>query len=348
MRIRGIGIETLILIAAGVAIFFVVLLLSNAFQTFEWAQVAVYFIAIVGLNILTGYSGQISLGNGAFMALGGYTTALLYARFHFPEYASIPVAGILAGVGGFLFGIPALRLRGLYLALATFALALAVTPLANHYDDFTGGHVGLHLAFIAPPPGVDMVFSSSQWLFLFDSAIALIMFIPAALLVSSKTGRAWTATRDSEAAAVASGVNIPYYKTLAFAISAFYAGVAGSLQVIGLSYVNPDNYGLSLSLALLVGLVIGGLASRWGPLFGAVLVIWLPNFAEGVARIHIGSLTLEKPDVFYGALLLVIVFFAPGGVASLINRALAWYRSRRRAVTGEIEVAPAVLEEPLG
>src|SRR5919201_3201383 len=338
MKVGRIRIETLIFALVGLGLFIVIPQVTNQFQTFLWANVAVYLIAIVVLNILTGYSGQISLGNGAFMAIGGYTTALLV--YWLPRwnsaldpsvltYLSIPLGGIIAFVCGLLVGIPALRLRGIYLALATFALSLSITPLANHFYPITQGHIRIHLPLATPPFNLDL--SNSQWLYFFDSAVAAILFVPAALIVRSRTGRAWAAIRDSDAAAVASGINLSTYKTLAFGVSAFYAGVAGSLQAFTLAYTNPDNYGLTLSLALLVGLVIGGLANIWGPLLGALVVVWLPLFAEQLADVRIGGLAMTRPDVFYGILLILIVFFAPSGLAGLTGRALRWYRSLRGA-----------------
>jgi branched-chain amino acid transport system permease protein len=259
-------------------------------------------------------------------------------------FLSIPLGGVVAFVVGGLVGIPALRLRGIYLAMATFALALSVTPLANHFYSITNGHIGIHMPIDigTPPFGLDV--SNEQWLYFFDWLVAAILFVPAVLLTRSRTGRAWMAIRDSEAAATASGVNLAIYKTLAFGVSAFYAGIAGSLQVITLAYMNPDNYGLGLSLALLVGLVVCGLATNWGPLLGAVIVVWLPYFAERAAHYHIGHFVLQKPDVFYGAILILIVLFAPSGLAGLLQRGLRWMRSRRQAVE---EAPPPVLEAPI-
>jgi branched-chain amino acid transport system permease protein len=155
------------------------------------------------------------------------------------------------------------------------------------------------------------------------------------------------AIRDSEAAAASSGINLAVYKTLAFGVSAFYAGVAGALQVLTLAYINPDNYSLALSLALLVGLVVGGLANVWGPLLGAIIVVWLPYYAEQAGHFRIGEFRLQKPDVFYGVFLILIVLFAPSGLTGLFQRFTRWYRSRRGAVAEVPEAAPAVLEAPV-
>jgi branched-chain amino acid transport system permease protein len=300
----------LILVVVGVAALLVIPNVTDTFQTFEWAQVAAFATAIVGLNILTGYSGQISLGNGAFMAIGSYSTAILSARYGWPYPLTIPVGAVLSFFLGILFGIPALRLRGIYLALATFALALSVTPVLNNFDTFTGGHVGITMAPISPPLGLPL--SNEQWLYWFDWGAFLLLFVPASLMIRARTGRAWMAIRDSETAAVANGISLAYYKTLAFGVSALYAAVAGSLLVINVQYANPDSYNLNLSLQLLIGVVLGGLAYVWGPILGAALVVWLPQFAEKA----LGA----KPDVAFGILLILVVLLAPDGAAGLITR----------------------------
>jgi branched-chain amino acid transport system permease protein len=347
---------TIMLAVAALVVWIGIPLITDSFQTFQFANVAAFVIAIIGLNLLTGYSGQISLGNGAFMAVGGYTTALMAHRLGAPFILTVPLGALLAGLFGFLIGIPALRLRGIYLALATFALALSVTPVLNNFDTFTGGHAGINLKPVVAPFGVDL--SNEQWLYFTCWAVAAIMFIPARLLLRSRTGRAWMAIRESETAAVANGVNVAFYKTLAFGISAFYAGVAGSLQIITTAYVNPDNYTLGLSLSLLIGLVIGGLGSIWGPVLGGILVVWLPYFAEKASGVHLGPISLGgKPDVGFGLLLILIVFFAPDGLAGLFRRGIVRYRRVRgtfRAEQAEPEPllasdsvgTPAMVEEP--
>lgn len=329
---------TAVLGALGIAAFLLIPLMTDQFQTFQWALIAAYAVAMVGLNILTGYSGQISLGNGAFIAIGSYTTALLVARLHWPYIVTVPVGGLLAGIVGLLVGIPALRLRGIYLALATFALALSVTPVLNNYDRFTGGHVGVSIPPVKPP--LDVPLSSEQWLYFLGWIVFLIVFVPCWLLLRGRTGRAWMAVRDSETAATANGISLAYYKTFAFGLSAFLAGVAGSLLVIDFAYVNPDTYGLNLSLQLLIGVVIGGLAYIWGPLVGAILVVWMPYFAEK----GFGG----KPDLAFGVLLVVVVFIARNGVAGLIVRGLARLpggAARKPSLGGVMEATPAEADQ---
>src|ERR1700730_5211767 len=323
-------------------VIFAIPLTTDSFQTFQFANVAVFVVAVLGLNLLTGYSGQISLGNGAFMAIGGYTTALLVSRVGVPYGITIPGGALLAAAAGVLIGIPALPLRGISLALAPFALALSVTPVLNNFDSFTGGHNGINLRPAAPPFGLDL--SNEQWLYFLCWGTAAILFVPARLLVRSRTGRAWMATRDSETAATANGVNIAYYKTLAFALSAFYAGIAGSLQAVVLTYINPDSYSLGLSLSLLIGAVAGGLGNIWGPVLGGLVVVWLPYLAEKASGLHLGPLSFGgKRDTGFGVLLLLLIFFAPGGLAGLVGRGIRRYqvvRGRFASRTAPVRETP--------
>lgn len=330
-RLPKVRIEVVALVVIGGVVLLGLPTVTNQFFTFEFAKVATFAIALIGLNLLTGYSGQISLGNGAFMAVGGYTTAILVHATGVPYWATIPAAALVAGVFGFLIGIPALRLTGIYLALATFALALSLPPILNHYDTFTGGHQGINMPPVLPPFGLDL--SQEQWLYYMNLAIALLLFAFARGVIRSRTGRAFMAIRDSETAATASGISLAYYKTLAFGLSAAYAGVAGSLLAIMGSYVNPDTFGLGLSLALLVGVVIGGLGLHFGAVLGSLFVVWLPYLAEKASGVQIGAFAFPgKPDIFYGALLILILFFAPNGAAGLLVRGWRRYLSWRTTV----------------
>jgi branched-chain amino acid transport system permease protein len=273
----------------------------DTFQKYQFAYVAVYFIAIAGLNILTGFTGQISLGHGAFMAIGGYTTAILTADHGVGELWTIPLAGLVAGAAGLAFGVPALRLSGLYLALATFGIAIATPTVLKHYDGFTGGVTGKALPL-----------RGNQWLYYLDWIVALVMLAAAWLLLRGKTGRAFRAVRDSEIAAASSGVSLAVYKTFAFGISAFYAGVAGSLYAITAAYVSPDTYPLTLSIFVVVGAVASGLGSLWGLAFGAALIEFLP--------VHAQSISKTAPDVVFGAVLIAVMILLPAGIAGLLHR----------------------------
>jgi branched-chain amino acid transport system permease protein len=297
-----------------------VIFLPKAFDdyfNYRLAFVGIYFIAIVGLNVLTGYNGQISLGHGAFMAFGAYTTAILNANYGVGLYWTIPAAGILTGVFGFLFGLPALRLSGVYLALATFSLATSIPLVAKRFDGFTGGSQGKTVALPSSPFGG---LTSNQWVSFLTWGIAGLMFGAAWLLLRGRLGRAFRAVRDAPIAAVSSGVSLARYKTLAFAIAAAYAGVAGALLTIAIAYVNPDTFPVSLSILLLTGAVVGGLGSLEGMLFGAVFIQFAPSWADHLSKhLHYNEATIQS-TVFYGLILLVVLFLMPSGAAGLFHQ----------------------------
>ena len=314
-----------------VAIVAVLPRLISDFRAREVAIVGMYFIALVGLSILTGYSGQISLGHGAFMAIGGYTTAVLTVNgvygHHLRDLWTIPIAGVIAGVSGLLVGIPALRLSGMYLALITFGIAVSFPQLPKKFDHFLGGTTGKILNLPKPPYGLDT--TTNDWLYYLTWGIALVLLLFAWLLVRGRTGRALKAIRDSEIAATSSGISLARYKTLAFGLSAFYAGVAGSLYAIANAYVNPDVFPIILSIYLVVGLAVGGLDSFPGLIVGAALIYFLQNHADTVARWinHLPSVNLDPkqpgiPSVVFGAVLIVVMLLVPTGVGGLLRRLL--------------------------
>ena len=307
------------------------------FRAREFAIVGMYFIALVGLALLTGYSGQISLGHGAFMAVGGYTTAILSVDgiygHHLRDLWTIPIAGLVAGLAGLLVGVPALRLSGLYLALITFGIAVSFPQLPKKWDHFFGGTTGKILNLVKPPFGLNT--TPNNWPYYLSWGIALVLLAVAWFLLRGKMGRALQAIRDSEVAAASSGVNLALYKTLAFGISAFYAGVAGSLYVIGNAYVNPDVFPILLSVYLVVGLAVGGLGSLAGLIAGAALIYFLQNHADTVARWlnHLPALDLDPkqpgiPSVVFGAVLIVVMLLLPTGAGGLLRRLLGPLTSR--------------------
>jgi branched-chain amino acid transport system permease protein len=303
----------------------------GSFRTTQITYVGAFAIALIGLNILTGYAGQISLGHGAFMALGAYTTAILWMNHGVDPLLTIPLGGIVAGIVGFLFGFPALRLAGVYLALATFGLTIVVPALARRFEEFTGGQAGILLDL---PTSRVSALSAEDWMYYLTWAIAALLFAVALFLLRGKTGRALRAIRENELAAISSGVSLARYKTLAFGVSAFYAGVAGSLFALNFSFiVNPASFPVDTSILLLVGLVIGGAGSLIGVLGGAAFVQFVPTGAGHVPEKVIGVLqtvgipvsdldptTPGVPAVVYGVILLLVLAVAPQGIAGLIRR----------------------------
>ena len=249
-------------------------LLSN-FRLFQFTLVFVNAIALLGLNILTGYNGQISLGHSAFYALGAYTSAIMIDKWSVPYAFTIPVAGVVCLVAGFLFGIPALRLEGLYLALATFALSLSVPQILKYFEHWTGGSQGIVLSKPDPPFGLPL--TADQWLYFLTLVILALLFWLAANLLAGRTGRAVVAIRDNPIAAQAMGIDTALYKSLTFGVSAAYTGVAGALSALVIAFVAPDAYDVFLSITFLVGIVVGGLASIPGAVFGALFIQFVPN-----------------------------------------------------------------------
>jgi branched-chain amino acid transport system permease protein len=323
-------LRTVFLFAAlAVAAFALPAFLSD-FRAQQFAYVGIYLVALTGLNILTGYTGQISLGHGAFMAIGGYTTAILMTDHGVKDIATIPLAIVVAGVAGVLFGLPAARLSGLYLALATFAIAVATPAVIKKFEGFTGGGTGVNLfgtpeltASLTPVHVVGFELNFNNWLYYLSWTVALIGYVIAWLILRGRTGRAFRAVRDSETAAVSSGVSLTRTKVLAFGISAAYAGAAGALFAIATTFVNPDTFPVALSIFLLVGVVVSGLGSLTGLIAGAVFIQFLPLWAQSVSK------SPGAPAVVYGAILILVVLALPGGASGLVTRVLQLARRGR-------------------
>jgi len=300
--------------------------LFKNYRVFQFNLVLVYAVAILGLNMLTGFNGQISLGHGAFYAFGAYTAAILMDKAGMPYWATLPVAFVVCFVFGFLVGFPALRLAGHYLALATFALALAVPQLLKYkkIEGMTGGVQGIVLSKPEPPFSfrfLDQPLSADRWLYFFTLAVAALMFLLAWNLLRGRVGRALIAVRDHPIAATAMGINLPVFKSMTFGTSAGITGLAGALGAIVVAFVSPDSFTVNLSIFLLVGVVVGGLASIPGAIFGGIFIQFVPNIADEISK--------SAPAAIYGMVLIGFMYLLPMGVMGGLYK--LWARLRAKA-----------------
>ena len=297
-------------LAAGLAVAIAAAFWFSDYHLFQLTMVVVYAIAILGLAILTGINGQISLGHGAFYAIGAYTTAILMASWDVPYWLTLPISALVCAGVGFLVGLPALRLGGLYLALTTFALAVAIPQILKHklFEDWTGGVQGLVIDKPEAPFGLNL--TSDQWLYLFTLGVATVLYVLAINLTQGRIGRAMRAVRDHAVAAEAMGINLAMLKTRTFAVSAMYTGLAGSLGAMAVAFVAPDSFTVFLSITFFVGLVAGGAASIGGTVLGAVFIEFVPNLADKVSK--------AAPGAVYGVILIAIMFLMPQGAGGFV------------------------------
>jgi branched-chain amino acid transport system permease protein len=286
-------------------------LLLSSYVTFQATLVVTNALALLGLVLVTGISGQLSLAQGAFFGIGAYTAAILMEHAAIPYPLVLPASALVCFLAGWLIGFPALRLTPLYLVLATFALAVAVPTILKlpGIDDWTGGVQGLILS--RPHAPFDLPLERDYWLYLYCLAITAPLFWTAHNLIKSRFGRACMALRDNPIAAQAMGINSAWFKTTAFGLGAMYTGVAGALNATIVGYVAPDSFNFFLSITLLVGAVVGGLVSLPGAAIGALFVVFVPNLAESVSP--------ALSWAVYGVILIGLMWFAPAGVAGVIG-----------------------------
>ena len=296
-------------------------LFVSGFRLFQFTQVLIYAIALLGLNLLTGYNGQFSLGHGAFYGIGAYTSAVMIDRWGIGYGWTILAAGIVCLIVGFLFGRPALRLEGLYLALATFSLALAVPQILKYFEEWTGGSQGIVLS--KPKAPFHLPLTEDQWLYFLTLAVTIVLFVLAANLLAGRTGRALVAIRDNHIAAEAMGVNNALYKSVTFGVSAAYTGIAGALSAIVIAFVAPDSFDVFLSITLLTGIVIGGFGTISGPIYGALFIQFVPNWAQDISK--------AAPWAIFGAFLIGFMYVMPRGIAGFLQ--ILWIRLTRPAVS---------------
>lgn len=318
-------------VAAVAAVLIAPAALLSDYTLFRLTLVAANALALLGLNLVMGYGGQISLGHGAFYAVGAYATAILMATWDVPYWATLPVSAATCAGLGFLIGWPALRLRGPYLALVTLALATAVPQILKHraLERWTGGVQGVVLT--KPDPPFDLPLSQDQWLYLFALAVAAVGFLLVRNLVRGRVGRAIVAVRDQLLAAEAMGVDVAALKTRTFALSAMLTGIAGSLGAMAVAFVSPDSFTVFLSIVLFVGAVVGGVASILGAVAGAFFVVFVPTLANSVSK--------AAPGVAYGVILIACLYLMPRGVAGLLRDLAARHR-RIRSKLSEVPATP--------
>ncbi|MGC2083637.1 MAG: branched-chain amino acid ABC transporter permease [Bradyrhizobium sp.] len=282
---------------------------TKNFVIFQLTMLLIYGLAVLALNILTGGSGQFSLGQSAFYAIGAYTSAILMEQYNVNYVLTLPVAGIICFGAGFLFGLPALRLSGVYLALATFALATAMPQLLKlgFFEPWTGGVQGLVVTKPDAPFGLPI--GQDAWLYYFTLAVTVAIYIFSINLLRSRSGRAFMAIRDNEIAASAMGIDVSLYKTLAFGVSAGITGVAGGLGAIAVQFVAPDSYTIQLAISLFLGMVVGGVGWLPGSFVGAAFIIFVPNMAENISKGLSGAV--------FGVLLFLVIFLVPHGARQI-------------------------------
>ncbi len=294
--------------------------------------ITVHAIVAIGLNILVGFTGQISMGHAGFFAIGAFTTVIFVLNIGLPFYLALPLGGFISSIFGFLLGLPALRLKGPYLAIATLGFGMAVTTTIKHLE-FFGGRMGLQAPklYLFGTPMKDIHF------YYMIMIIAVIMVIGAVKLIKTRVGRAFIAIRDSDIAAEAMGVNLTYYKTLAFAVSAFYTGVAGGLYAFILGFINPESFHLIMSITFLAMVVVGGLGSIMGPICGAALMTYLDIKLQAIQDISLigpALVTFSQKYmsvagisniavIVYGLIMILIVLFEPLGIFGF------WIRTKR-------------------
>lgn len=315
-RAAAVSIGMLILAAA-------LAFVAKGYVLFQLTMILCYTVALIGLNLLTGYNGQISLGHGAFFAVGAYAMAALVEKAGWAYWVSLPIAAIVCGVAGYLFGRPALKLQGVYLALATFTLGVATPQLLKykHLEPVTGGVGGIVVSQPEAPFGLPV--SPDQWLYLFTLGVTVVVIVLARNLIESGTGRAMRAIRDHDLAAESMGIDNAHYKSMTFAVSAAFTGLGGALFALVVQFVAPDSFTLALSVSLLIGMVVGGIGTLWGALFGAAFILFVPNVAERISK--------DLAWGVYGAVLIFFVFVMPGGVVGLLSKVRQWLYARRRA-----------------
>lgn len=316
-------------LALALVFFVAVPLVVPTYMINQCTLVVLYAVAVLGLNLVSGYGGAITLGHGAFFTLGAYANAILIVKLGWSPFASVPASALLCLVAGLLFGYPALRLHGLYLALGTLALAVSVTPILKRFETLTGGHQGL----IVPMPRAPAWFKLGDdlWMYFICVALAALCFLAAWLVVRGALGRSILALRDNPLVASVLSMDRPRTTTHLFAMSSLYAGLAGAMFGLTVGFVSPESFPLMLSLSFFIAGVFGGLTSLSGAFWGALFIQFVPTLASDIDAALSG--------LVYGVTLILATLLLPTGVAGAL--AGLW----KRLVSGKPSTpAPAPAE----
>jgi branched-chain amino acid transport system permease protein len=327
-----------LVITFGLAVALLIVSLAlSPFDNLRLASVAYYFVALAGLSALTGLNGQISLGHGALMAVGAYTLVILVGRDGWALVPALCAATVVTALVGSVLGVVAARLRGPYLAGATLAFAVGLPGLADRYPHAFGGENGLIIPPPQPPSGLGSAFPLERWEAWIACAAALLAFLALANLGRSRVGRVWRAVRDDEVAAQLAGLDVARTQVTAFVVSAACAGLAGATLAVVTQLAAPGAFTLALSLSLLTGIVLGGLGSLPGALWGAIALVMLPSWSDDIAHSFSLSNDVQSnlPLALYGVVLMGVIVAAPEGIQGALRRI-----GRRLAPMSHEEEAP--------
>ncbi|MBU1277224.1 MAG: branched-chain amino acid ABC transporter permease [Proteobacteria bacterium] len=303
---------------------FILPFLGDTYMVYMVNLCCIATVAAVGLNLLTGFTGQISLGHAAFLAIGAYTGTILSEGLNMPFWVTVPAGGLVAAAAGILVGIPCLRLKGLYLAMATMSFGVMVEYVLITLKGVTGGERGMYM------PEVDvfgMVLNTDESIYYFLLVITAIMIVAAKNIVRTRVGRAFVAVRDRDIAAEVMGVNLTLYKVMAFALSSFYAGVAGVMYAYVMGHIHPEHFTMLHSVEYLAMIIVGGLGSILGSIFGAIFIVVIPEFIKILAQTieeaipaMAGKYDDEWNIAAFGLLIMLFLIFEPGGLNSIWQR----------------------------
>ena len=300
------------------ALLIVTPIVAPSYLTFQLTGVMAYAVAAIGLNLIIGYAGQISLGHNAFFALGAYTAALSVAHLQVHYVVSVLIAAAVTFVVGFLAGFPAQRLKGLYLALITLVLAVSVSPVIKHFKAYTNGMSGLSVDRPTPPAWSGL--TQDAWVYYVVLMFTAVCFFLARNFVAGSTGRALTAVRQAPLAASSMGVDVNGYKVLIFGLGSMFAGIGGAIFNFSIGFIAPDSFNLLLSVSFLAAIVVGGLGTVWGALVAGLFLQFVPSYASDISNALAGAV--------YGGILIVCMFFMPKGI---VGSAMTWLKERRLA-----------------